>query len=179
MDRQALREALLKAYRAPTGFADISGWWRDPELLAALGPALAELHPTQGVTLVLGTESRGYLLGPLVATHLGVGFAEVKKEGADPEVRWPMWHRAARPDYVKRDLHLGVLRSVLTDRDRVLFVDDWVATGAQAETTQALVADAGAAWAGAAVLVEGCESGTRRQLNLRSILRQHDLPDST
>ena len=53
--------------------ADITGWWRDPEILSELGPSLAGLFSDQAVTVVLGVQSRGGLLGALVAQALGIG----------------------------------------------------------------------------------------------------------
>lgn len=160
----------------PSVYADDSAWWRDSALLAGLGPALAGLFSDSKPTVVMGTESRGSLLGPLVATHLGVGFAEVRKEAeraSDDDV----WlSRRTPPDYRDRNLELAVRRSVLRNGDGVLFVDDWVASGGQALACQQIVLDAGATWLGAAVLVDGLENASdRRNLNLRAVLRLRDL----
>src|SRR4051794_30819102 len=43
--------------------ADVTGWWRDPELLAEIGPALADLIADERPTVVLGLQSRGSLVG--------------------------------------------------------------------------------------------------------------------
>jgi adenine phosphoribosyltransferase len=61
-------------------YADDSAWWRDAAVLAGIGEGLASLFPNSAPTVVMGTESRGSLLGPLVARHLGIGFAEVRKK---------------------------------------------------------------------------------------------------
>lgn len=84
-----LRAALFRSFRwrsdppvwpeKRTYYADYTSWWRDPEILRGLGPGLAALFPDCSATVVMGTESRGSLIGPLVATHLGIGFAEVRK----------------------------------------------------------------------------------------------------
>ncbi|MDN5767208.1 MAG: hypothetical protein L0H96_09315 [Humibacillus sp.] len=127
-------------------------------------------------TVVLGTESRGSLLGPLVAVHLGVGFAEVRKrpERASDDDKW--WGRRTVPDYLDRHLDLAVRRSVLGAGDRVLFVDDWADTGAQALACQQLVHGADATWLGAVVIVDGLEnSADRRALALRGLLHHRDL----
>jgi len=58
----------------------------------------------------------------------------------------------------------------------VLFVDDWIATGAQAEACRALVDMSGAQWTGAAVVVDGLtRAGLRRSLHVRSLLHIRDL----
>lgn len=151
-----------------TSYADYSAWWRDASILQDIGDALARLFPDLMPTAIMGTESRGCLLGPLVAERLGVGFVEVRKgaeRGSDDDV----WlRRRTSPDYRDRHLDLAVRRSVLRPGDRILFVDDWAASGGQALACQQLVGDAGASWLGAAVIVDGMESSAdRRNLNLR------------
>lgn len=67
-------------------------------------------------------------------------------------------------------------RSVFGPGDRVLFVDDWAATGGQALACQQLVHDAQASWLGAAVIVDALESAAaRRTLGLRGLLHLRDL----
>lgn len=156
--------------------AELTGWWRDPDLLATLGPALAAPFENAGPTVVLGLQSRGCLLGPLVAAHLGLGFVEVRKDpirSADSE---RLWERTTPPDYEDRQLRLGFRRDLLSSSDRVLLVDDWIATGSQAATCHAIVADAGATWLGTSVIVDALERPElRRQLRLASILHERDL----
>lgn len=157
-------------------YADDSAWWRDAAILAGIGQSLATLFPDSAPTVVMGTESRGSLLGPLVARHLGIGFAEVRKqaERASDDDQW--LSRRTPPDYRDRHLDLAVRRSVLHNGDRVLFVDDWAASGGQALACQQLVHDGGATWLGAAVVVDGLEnSADRRSLSLRSLLHLRDL----
>ncbi len=61
-DRDGLRRRLREAFawRGPEDRADLSSWWADPSLLAALGPALAGLHPRERITTVLAPESTGF-----------------------------------------------------------------------------------------------------------------------
>lgn len=157
-------------------YADDSAWWRDATILAGIGQGLAALFPDSVPTVVMGTESRGSLLGPLVARHLGIGFAEVRKkaERASDDDVWLC--RRTPPDYRDRHLDLAVRRSVLRTGDRVLFVDDWAASGGQALACQQLVHDGGATWLGAAVVVDGLENAAdRRNLSLRALLHLRDL----
>lgn len=157
-------------------WADITGWWRDPELLARLGPALAGLFTGPAPTLIVGPESRGSLLGPLVALHLGVGFVEVRK-GETPAGDSDRWiRRTTPPDYNDRHLEFGFRRGLLGSGDRVLAVDDWIDTGSQAATVRAMVAEAGADWLGLACIVDGLtDARLRRDLRVRSLLHQRDL----
>ncbi|MEV5041304.1 adenine phosphoribosyltransferase [Microbacterium sp. LMI1x-1-1.1] len=156
--------------------ADVTGWWRDADILGGMGAALSRLFPDEEPTVVMGTQSRGSLLGVLCAQHLGVGFAEVRKNpgcAADSDAWWQV---TTAPDYRDEHLELGVRRNLLRSGDTVLFVDDWAATGAQATASRTLVQMSGAKWCGAAVVVDGLESSAvRRDLNLRSLLHVRDL----
>lgn len=151
--------------------ADVTGWWRDPEVLAELGPALAALGVSTGPSLVLGPQSRGAMLGALVAGCLQVGLVEVQKEPA-PLADSDAWlTRTTPPDYRDRHLTLGFRRDLIRAGERVLFVDDWIETGGQA-----LVEAAGATWCGAALLVDGLsDARIRRDLQVRSLLHVREL----
>jgi adenine phosphoribosyltransferase len=179
-----IREELLRNFRAQgdrtdyTRWADVTGWWRDGALLARLGPALADLFGDSDPTVVVGTQSRGTLLGALVAAHLGLGLIEVRKNdgGAADSESWRS--RTTPPDYRDRHLTLGFPKRLLPAGERVLFVDDWIATGGQALGARGLVEDAGAHWIGAAVIVDGLtEPRLRRDLTVKSLLRNRELWD--
>ena len=157
-------------------YADPTSWWADPNILIRLGPALATLFADPLPTVVLGLQSRGSLLGALVAVHLQVGLVEVRKDphpSTDSD-RWLMTRTP--PDYRDRTLELGLRRAHLGAGDRALLVDDWVETGGQAIAVRALVQEAGAGWCGAAVVVDGLrDSRLRRDLQIRSLLHLRDL----
>jgi len=177
-----MREALLHNYRE-TGdrtdrlrWADVTGWWRDPELLGRLGPALAELFAEAQPTVILGTPSRGTLLGALVATHLGVGLVEIRKDDGPAADSEGWFKRITPPDYRDRHLTLGFPKQLLQAGEQVLFVDDWIDTGGQALGARGLVEDAGAHWLGAAVVVDAlADSRLRRDLVVRSLLHNREL----
>jgi adenine phosphoribosyltransferase len=158
--------------------SDMSGWWRDPEILTALGPALADLHRSSRPTVVVSPEVTGYLLGPLVATALGVGFAAGHKEDADRQIAEPVtWARTA-PDYRGRSLSLGVRSRHIGPADRVLVVDDWVTTGAQVRALYEVARKLGAEPIGCAAVVADCGSGLASDLGVRSLLTSDALtPD--
>ena len=157
-------------------WADPTGWWRDSGVLGRLGSALADLFPDAHPTVVLGTQSRGTMIAALVATHLGVGVVEVRKNDG-PAADSEAWRqRTTPPDYRDRHLRLGFPKGLLLSGERVLFVDDWVDTGGQAIGVRGLVQDAGAEWLGAAVIVDDlADARLRRDLGLRSLLRGRDV----
>jgi adenine phosphoribosyltransferase len=180
--RDDVRERLRVAFRwrgdRPDDhqYADMTSWWRVPELLRDLGPALASLVDEQRPTVVLGIESRGCLLGPLVALTLGVGFVEVRKDRA-PSCDSDAWlQRTTPPDYRDRHLKLGFRKTLLSPSDRVVLIDDWIDTGGQALGVLALAEDAHATWLGVATVVDALRSHQlRRQLNVQSLLHERDL----
>ena len=95
-----------------------------------------------GAKLVIGPQSSGCLLGPLVALHLHVGFVEVRKDRG-PSGDSDAWlRRTTPPDYQDRHLSLGFRKRLITGGDRVLFVDDWIETGGQAHSAHLLTQDA-------------------------------------
>jgi adenine phosphoribosyltransferase len=152
------------------------GWWRRPDLLGHLGPALAQLFAGEQPTVVLGPESRGCLLGPLVALRFDVGFVEVRKDRVASSDSDLWLQRTTPPDYQDRHLTLGFRKSLVNGGDRVLFVDDWIETGGQADGVHLLVEDAGATWIGAATVVDALSSNkVRRHLNVRSLLHVREL----
>jgi adenine phosphoribosyltransferase len=173
-----LAARLLRAYRAPAGYYDPSRWWLDPDLLADIVAALAEVHRDGSPTAVAGIESRGQMLGALVARQLGVPFVEIRKNKHPRGVGEPLLRQTAPPDYKERDLMLTMRRGILGARDRVLLVDDWIATGAQATAARALIDDAEAGWVGVSVIVDGAPAAYRQALGVRGLLRAAQLPDT-
>ncbi|MBT2499607.1 hypothetical protein J7E25_10915 [Agromyces sp. ISL-38] len=141
-----------------------------------MGAGLAGLFENDRPTVVMGTQSRGSLLGVLTARSVGVGLAEVRKDPGRAADSDAWWETSTAPDYRDQHLQLGLRRSLLRSGDSVLFVDDWIATGAQAEACRALVQMSGAGWIGAAVVVDGLvRSDLRRSLRVRSLLHIRDL----
>lgn len=159
--------------------ADLSGWWTDADIVSELGWGLGALHRGTGrIDAVIGPESSGLLVGSLVASALGTGLIAVRKRvSASGSADSDRWHtRTSPPDYRDRNLVLGVRHRHLQAGMHVLFVDDWIDTGGQAQAVQGLVADAGAHWVGAAVIVDALEaSRRRRELNVQSLLHVRDL----
>ena len=156
--------------------ADLTRWWADPAILRQLGAALAEPFRDREPTVVFGPQSRGALLGALVALELGVGLVELRKDpvpAADSD-RWLI--ARTPPDYQDRNLRLGARRGLVPSTARVLLVDDWAATGGQATAARTLVEMAEASWCGASVIVDALtDPRLRRDLNLQSLFRENDL----
>jgi adenine phosphoribosyltransferase len=156
--------------------SDVSGWWRDPAVLASIGPALGELFRPDRPTVVVSPEVTGLLLGPLVATSLDTGFVPAVKDDGDRRIaEATTWARTA-PDYRGRTLRLGVRDRHVQPGDRVLVVDDWVATGAQIRTLYEIIAARRAVAVGTAAIVSDCGPDVARELGIRALLHGADLP---
>ncbi|MBQ0896960.1 phosphoribosyltransferase [Micromonospora sp. U56] len=156
--------------------SDISGWWRDPQVLAGLGPALAAPFRDARPTVVVAPAVTGLMLGPLTATALGVGFAPAHKPGDGRLPAGPLTWSRSDPDFRGRQVDLAVVDRRLGPDDRVLAVDDWVATGAQLRAIREICAVRGATWLGASAVVRDCPPEVSRELRLHGLLDAAQLP---
>ncbi|MFC1440011.1 adenine phosphoribosyltransferase [Streptacidiphilus sp. N1-10] len=154
----------------------MSAWWADPQILALLGPALADLHVLPSSSLVISPSATGFLLGPLTAIPLNAGFVEMRRDAANEKTNEDAFLlRSTPPDYLSRTITWQVRRRALRPGVPVLFVDDWVETAATARTARRLVVDSGAVWAGAAAIVDATSGQTRHELRLRTLLHHREL----
>ncbi|MFE9609394.1 adenine phosphoribosyltransferase [Streptomyces sp. NPDC006012] len=130
-------------------FKDITPLLADPAAFTALTDALADLAGTTGATKVVGLEARGFILGAPVAVRAGLGFIPVRKAGKLPGATL---RQAYDLEYGSAEIEVHA--EDLTPADRVLVVDDVLATGGTAEAAIRLIHRAGAEVAGVAVLME-------------------------
>jgi len=156
--------------------SDISGWWRDPEVLAELGPALVAPYRAARPTVVLAPAVTGLLLGPLAATALGVGFTAAHKPGDGRLPAGSLTWAQSPPDYRGRRVDLAVRDRHIGPDDRVLVVDDWVRTGAQLRALYDICAARGAEVLGSAVVALDCPPEVEAELRITALIRAADLP---
>ncbi|GAA2758099.1 adenine phosphoribosyltransferase [Actinopolymorpha rutila] len=132
-------------------FKDITPLLADPEAFGHTVEALGApwRNATPRVDKVVGIEARGFILAAPVALALGAGFVPVRKAGKLPG---PTLARSYALEYGEETLE--VQREAFEPGDRVLIVDDVLATGGTVEATNALIRDAGAQVAGVSVLLE-------------------------
>ncbi|MFG2719924.1 adenine phosphoribosyltransferase [Streptomyces sp. NPDC048416] len=145
-------------------FKDITPLLADPVAFTALTDALAALCVRHGATKIVGLEARGFILAAPVAVRAGIGFIPVRKAGKLPgatlKQAYELEYGTAEIEVHAEDLSAG---------DRVLVIDDVLATGGTAEASVELIRRAGAEVAGVAVLMElGFLSGRER---LEGVLR--------
>ena len=130
-------------------FYDITTLLLDPEGLGLTLDRFGALVDDLEVDKVVGIESRGFLFAPAVAVRLGAGFVPVRKPGKLP----------AETVEAQYELEYGVdtvqmHRDAIVAGDRVLVVDDLIATGGTAAATCDLVRSAGGEVVAAAFVIE-------------------------
>lgn len=130
-------------------FYDITTLLRDRDGFRDVIGALAAPFKGQGIDLVVGIESRGFILGGAVADALDAGFVPVRKPGKLPA-------RAVRESYALEygTDALEIHEDAVTAGQRVVIVDDVIATGGTARATAALVRRLGGDVRALAFLVE-------------------------
>ena len=141
-------------------FYDITTLLRDPDGFRDVIGALTAPFVDKGIDLVVGIESRGFILGGAVADRLGAGFVPVRKPGKLPAA-------TARESY---SLEYGtdsleVHEDAVTKGQNVLIVDDVIATGGTAKATSALVRRLGGNVHALAFLIELEFLNGRKQLD--------------
>src|SRR5215471_165416 len=130
-------------------FYDITTLLKDKTGLATLIDKLSEHYISQDIDLVLGMEARGFIFAPALAYRLNAGFVPVRKPGKLPA-------ECVRYDYTLEygTNTLEVHKDAIQKGQRVLIVDDLLATGGTAEATAKLAESLGAKIAGLGFVVE-------------------------
>jgi len=130
-------------------FYDITTLLQDPEAFRSVIDELTGLYREKKIEKVVGIESRGFIFGCPLAHQLGAGFVPVRKPGKLPadifEVKYNL-------EYGSNSL--AVHRDAIMPSERVLIVDDLLATGGTAAATVNLVRQLGGEIIGVAFLVE-------------------------
>jgi adenine phosphoribosyltransferase len=130
-------------------FKDITTLIKDPQAFKQAVDMLVEHYAGQEIELVVAVEARGYIFGAPVAYQLGAGFVPVRKVGKLPAA-------TVREEY---ELEYGtdaveMHRDAIEPGQKVLIVDDLIATGGSAAATARLVETLGGEVVGIAFLIE-------------------------
>jgi adenine phosphoribosyltransferase len=165
---QALRGAVRDVPDFPKPgivFKDITPLLGDHALLRSAVDLLAEGARAHRPQRVVAIESRGFIFGSLVADRLGVGFAPVRKPGKLP-------HRSVRISYALEygEDALEIHEDAVRPGERVLVVDDVLATGGTARATADLVRRIGGEVAAFAFLIELGFLGGRERLGAGDVV---------
>lgn len=130
-------------------FYDITTLLKDPQGFQLAVSAMADPHRSAAIDVVVGVESRGFIFGAAIADRLRAGFAPVRKPGKLPAAT----RRASYAlEYGTDSLELHA--DAVSPGQRVLVVDDLLATGGTASATVGLVRGLGAVIVGVQFLIE-------------------------
>lgn len=105
-------------------FRDLTTVFKEADCLQELSDMLTTMYAEKGITKVVGIESRGFIMGPILATRIGAGFVPMRKPGKLPAETW-------KESYTKEygvDV-IEIHKDALSEDDVVLLHDDLLATG--------------------------------------------------
>lgn len=125
------KETLIKSIRQIPDFPipgilfyDVTTLLKDSEALRELSDSLCEMYKDKGITKVVGIESRGFIMGPMLAARLGAGFVPIRKPGKLPA-------DTIEESYTKEygTDTIQIHKDAINENDVVLIHDDLLATG--------------------------------------------------
>jgi adenine phosphoribosyltransferase len=153
---ESLERSLRKAIRIVpdyprkgVSFKDLTTLWKDGALSKRTIDALAKKYGGERLDKIVGIEARGFIVGAPLADRLGIGFVPARKVGKLPSKKLSTSYEL---EYSKQGLEIhtdGISRG-----DRVLIVDDLLATGGTADATRVLVERLGGEVVGFAFVAE-------------------------
>jgi adenine phosphoribosyltransferase len=141
-------------------FYDITTLLQSPLGLRRAVDQFVWLFASQEVDKVIGIESRGFLFGPVVAYNLNAGFVPVRKPGKLP---WETVEQSYELEYGYDSIEMH--QDAIAPGEKVLIVDDLIATGGTARAAAQLVETLGGVVSGLGFLLELTFLGGREKLN--------------
>ena len=125
------KETLIKSIREVPDFPipgilfyDVTTLFKDPWCLQELSNIMFDMYKDKGITKVVGIESRGFIMGPILATRLNAGFIPIRKPGKLPaETIEESYDKEYGKDTVQ------IHKDALDENDVILLHDDLLATG--------------------------------------------------
>ncbi len=105
-------------------FKDLTTVFKDKEALHILADVMSEMYANKGITKVVGIESRGFIMGPIIAERIGAGFVPMRKPGKLPA---DTWSESYEKEYGVDTIEIH--KDAIEENDVVLLHDDLLATG--------------------------------------------------
>jgi adenine phosphoribosyltransferase len=140
-------------------FRDVTTLLGDAQGLKATVHAMAEPFQSQPVDAVAGIEARGFILGGAIADRLGCGFIPIRKKGKLP------WKTIGQEYTLEYGVDvIEIHEDAIKKGERILIVDDLIATGGTAEAAAKLVRHSGGEIVGATFVVDLPDLGGRALL---------------
>lgn len=166
MDKQALELELQQVIKTVVDYPKPGIIFRDVTSLMQDGPsfkkvidAFCHFYADKGITKIVGTESRGFIFGAPLAYALGISFVPVRKPGKLPRERISQSYQL---EYGEDALELHI--DAIVPGDKVLLVDDLLATGGTIDATAKLVRKLGGMVEDAAFVIALPELGGVKRL---------------
>jgi len=141
-------------------FRDITPMLKSAIAMKEVTRRLAEPYRDSGVTTVMAAEARGFVFGVPLAMELGAGFVPIRKPG-----KLPFETHRFNYDLEYGSDSLEMHCDAVSSGDRVLLVDDLLATGGTVEACQKLAQHQNAVIVGAAFVIELAFLNARERLN--------------
>lgn len=127
MSKESLAKSIREIPNFPIPgilFYDATTLFKAPQALQELSDTLYDMYKDKGITKVVGIESRGFIMGPILATRLGAGFVPIRKPGKLPaETIEESYDKEYGTDTIQ--MH----KDAIEENDVVLLHDDLLATG--------------------------------------------------
>lgn len=137
MSKETLKQSIREIPDFPIPgilFYDVTTLFKNPATLQELSDDLYDIYKDKGITKVVGIESRGFIMGPILATRLGAGFVPIRKPGKLPaETIEESYDKEYGKDTVQ------IHKDAISEDDVVLLHDDLLATGGTMEAACKLV----------------------------------------
>ncbi len=120
-------------------FFDVTALFVNPEALQEMSDTLYDMYKDKGITKVVGIESRGFIMGAILAARLGAGFVPIRKPGKLPgETIEETYDKEYGKDTIQ------IHKDAINENDVVLLHDDLLATGGTMAAAHRLVKKCGA-----------------------------------
>jgi adenine phosphoribosyltransferase len=130
-------------------FRDVTTLYKNAECMKIMVDEMYELYKDKGITKIVGIESRGFVMASALAARLGAGVVLARKPGKLP---LPGMRIDYALEYGTESLEIS--KGALNPGERILIVDDLLATGGSAKALSALVEKSGASVAGIIFYIE-------------------------
>lgn len=144
-------------------FRDISTLLKDPRAFKAVVDVFVDRYQDIGIDIIAGLDARGFIFGPIVAYELGIGFVPIRKKGKLPYTTVSRSYTLEYGDISTVEMHIDAVG----DDQKVVVIDDLIATGGTMLAACSLIADLGARVYECAVVSD------LLYLNGSAVIRQH------
>lgn len=159
MNLKSLIRTIPDYPKAGIQFRDITTLLKDPKGLQLLVDGLAERYVDQRVDKIVGIEARGFVIGAAVAYKLGVGFVPIRKSGKLPGQTYQQEYALEYGSDV-----MEIHQDAIVEGERVLLIDDLIATGGTAIAAVSLLEQLGGNIVGCAFVIDLPDLGGMQRL---------------